>query len=139
MAARKAWRALKPDYRKRMQSHGLTARNWNTKKGDELRKAARGHAKTPERPTQAAKHPAQFKEYNQRRANEMQALQARKKALFGNRIKYRQRASDNNAIKNPSTGGAVNREYVRRFLRMTPDQVDLIDWTNDEWGFLFYH
>lgn len=124
-----------------MKAKGLTSRNWGTKRGDVLRKAARGHAKTPEHPGQAAKAPSRFPEYNQRRAQENQTLLLRKRALFGDRIKYRERSSDRNALSNPqeSTGGKVNRAYVRRFLKMTPDEIALIDWSDDEWGFLFYH
>lgn len=135
---RKAWQALSDTYRRRLTNAGITPKQYS--EGKSL-SAARGHAKTPEHPERATRNPAKFPEYLSKRSDEMRQLIARKERVFGDRIKYRARSSERHARTNPqpSTGGKVNQSYVRRFLRMTEDQILLIDWSNDEWGFLFYH
>lgn len=139
MAARKAWRELSAAYRKRLERKGVTAKNYNTPKGAALRQAARGHGKTPEHPERARKQPAKYREYISRRTDDLRQVIARKERLFGDRIKYRQRGNENSVSKNPQTSEPPRLDYMRRFLRMTSDEVDLIDWSDDEWGFLFYH
>lgn len=136
---RKAWSELSPSYQSRMKKHGLNGRNWSSKKGAELRKAARGHARTPERPTQAERNPAKYPEYVSRRGDEQRQLEARKQVLFGDRIKYRRGRSISAATINPRTKIRPRTDYVRRFLRMSSADVENVDWSDDEWGFLFYH
>ncbi len=137
----KAWGTLSPSYKKRLERHGITARNYNTPKGAEIRAKARGHGKTPERPERAAKNPDKYPEYLESRKTLLQHVSERKRRLFSTTVKYRERASDRNVLRNPnpSTGGRINLAYVRRFLRMTESEIDDIDWSDDEWGFLYYH
>jgi len=139
MAARKPWRDLTAAYRKRLSKHGLTEKNYNTPEGARLRQTARGHGKTPEHPERANKQPARYREYLNKGEDELRQVMARKERLFGDRIKYRPRSSENATHRNPQTKQRPRLDYMRRFLRMTPDQVNLIDWSDKEWGFLFYH
>lgn len=139
MAARKPWRDLSPAYRRRMEKHGLNSRNWGTKRGDALRTVARGHGATPERPERAAKHPDKYSRYVQRRTDESIALWAKKQLLFSDRVKWRPRRAEEATRVNPQTNRPPRKKYVRLFLDMKPGMVDEIDWSDDEWGFLFYH
>lgn len=128
-----------------MSSNGLTAKNWNTKKGAELRRIARGHSTTPERPERAEKNPEKYKEYIERRKAEIDAVDARKVLLFSDKIKYNAKRSINNVKVNPKweTGNATSKrprsKYMKRFLSMSYDDVLAVDWSDDDWGFLFYH
>jgi len=139
MPARKKWSELSPGYKKRMQAKGLNGRNWNSKKADAIRREARGHAKTPERPEQSMRHPGKYPEYEKNQQNLTRQLITHKARLFGGRIKYRPRGSAANARQNPQTGRRPNPAFIRRFLKMTEADVIHVDWSNDEWGFLFYH
>lgn len=61
--ARKGWTALKQDYRERLERNGITRADYE--RGESLKKG-RGHAHTPERPSQ--KHTAsQFPSYDRER------------------------------------------------------------------------
>lgn len=61
---RKGWDQLSPDYRKRLGRAGVSQRDYEV--GNPI-KAARGHARTPERPRQAVKRPQDFPEYLEKR------------------------------------------------------------------------
>jgi hypothetical protein len=135
----KAWADLKPDYRKRLESKGITEANRFTPQAKATRQAARGHGKTPEHPDRAAKQPEKFTEYINRKASLHEAFKAKKIAMFGDQIKYKPSRSEKNANINPRTKKPPNPVYMRRFLAMTLDDVLLIDWSDDEWAILFYH
>jgi hypothetical protein len=122
-----------------MAGKGITEAMWDTPEADRIRKGARGHATTPERPSQASKRPDKYPEYVQRRSDEMRQLQARKQRLFGDRIKYNNGRSYKATLTNPRTQEPPKTSYVRKFLRMTETQIEQINWSDDEWGFLFYH
>lgn len=55
-----AWDGLKPATRRRYERNGVTRASYV--RGDSL-SAARGHARTPERPERAAKHPERYTAY----------------------------------------------------------------------------
>lgn len=143
---RKTWGEYSPRYRRDLERHGLTEKNYrdNTPEVKAMRTAARRHTKTPERPERAARDRGKYSEYLQKREAEIRNVIERKARLFGTdsnfkTVKYRPRSSERNAMHNPKTDARPNRAYMRRFLRMTVDQILAIDWSDDEWGFLFYH
>lgn len=57
---RKTWETLSPTYRRRLEKAGYTRADYLAGKE---RKAGRGHGKTPERPSQAIRHPERFPDY----------------------------------------------------------------------------
>ena len=64
---RKLWRFLKPSTKTRYRRAGIHPNTYNAGKvSTEQRKAARGHARTPETPAQAYRHPEEFADYLQR-------------------------------------------------------------------------
>jgi hypothetical protein len=71
--ARKPWQTLTDAYRRRLQRAGITPREY--RKGASL-KAARGHSKTPERPTRALRKPQEYREYIERRTTRIRARNA---------------------------------------------------------------
>lgn len=58
--ARKSWDELSPEYRKRLESKGINKTAHNN--GASV-KGARGHASTPERPSQARENPVKYGDY----------------------------------------------------------------------------
>lgn len=140
MAARKSWTDLSPEYRRRMQQNGLTAKNWNTKTGDRLREKARGHDKTPEHPERAGSNPSKYKDYLNRRQQLLARFLAHKAKVFGTGHKYRQAASDKLGRNNPTTGRPPKMSVMRAFLEMDYDDVmELEFWDDTDWHVLFYH
>jgi len=63
MAKSRSWQALSASYRSRLERGGITRAAYES--GASVT-AARGHARTPERPERAAKRPADYPEYIQR-------------------------------------------------------------------------
>ena len=59
MASRRSWQSLSPAYRRRLERGGITAATY----GKVSASAARGHARTPERPSRAAKNPLRYPQY----------------------------------------------------------------------------
>lgn len=125
-----------------MERRGVTEENYATPEGAALRQAARGHAKTPESPSRAKKNPERYREYLHRKQDLYEQVIAKKERLFSTRIKYRANRAINNVTAMPVTGGgtrAPKMSYLRRFLAMTEDDIVDVDWSNDEWHFIFYH
>jgi hypothetical protein len=65
--AKRLWSSLSPAYKKRLASHGVTARSYNSGKAKDIIKEARGHKTTPERPKQAFRNPDQYPGYLRKR------------------------------------------------------------------------
>lgn len=61
MASKRTWQSLSPAYRERLQKSGYSAKDYAAGKS---RASARGHAQTPERPSQARKNPTRYVQYN---------------------------------------------------------------------------
>lgn len=57
---RKTWETLSPTYRRRLEKAGYTRKDYLAGKS---RAAARGHSKTPERPSQAIRNPRRYPDY----------------------------------------------------------------------------
>ena len=64
MAKARNWQALSPSYRARLERGGVSRSAYES--GASV-SAARGHARTPERPAQALRQPARFPEYTTKR------------------------------------------------------------------------
>lgn len=141
--ARKAWGDYSPDYRARLARHGVTEQNYR----DISRSSARGHAKTPEHPSEARKHPERYREYNRKHAPKQgpgltltQQIVAKKQRLWGTVHKFDPAKARKFARVNPVTGERPDPEYVAEFLGMSDDDFEsAIDWGDPEWGFIFYH
>jgi len=142
--ARKTWREYSPAYRARLSRHGINESNYR----DASRQAARGHAKTPERPSLARKHPERFPEYVRKHEPKppqggptlslAEQVIRRKEQLFGDYIKFNRTRSARVVRQNPVTHAPPDAKKMRRFLQMQADQLK-VNWRNDEWAFLFYH
>lgn len=65
MAKRRDWEALSESYRRRLERGGITRSAYES--GASL-SAARGHAKTPEKPERVAKNPGKYADYTKRKA-----------------------------------------------------------------------
>lgn len=143
-APRKAWGQLSQAYRNRLTRAGITEHNYGTPEGAALRQRARGHGHTPEHPDRAAKNPSRYPDYVRQASDDHRQVIARKEALWGDLHSWRPRNAERNVLigwKARSNGRLMKAKtsYMRRFLRMTADEVLSIDWSDDEWGFLFYH
>lgn len=64
MARTRNWESLSPKYRERLSRSGVSRAAYES--GAPVT-AARGHARTPERPERAARNPARYPEYTQKR------------------------------------------------------------------------
>lgn len=148
MAARKPWDELSPAYRARLSRKGITEGNYNTPAADALRQAARGHAKTPERPSRASRNPTRYADYVRARTTIIRQVEARKAQIFGSGYYNANRASRHiQALPGgPNEGRGASLVLMRRFLTMTSDEAHAwasraarnIDEDGD-WSFLFYH
>ncbi len=101
---------------------------------------ARGHGKTPENPHRAElpQHRERYSEYIERRKRLKAQVDAKKAEIFGNNDKWRRDRSDRYTEHNPETNQPPRLDYMERFV---DDDFDIaeIDWTDDDWAFLYYH
>ena len=136
--------ALSPAYRRRLENyarkHGVSV--------SEARTAARGHARTPERPERVIgrEHvPPKYQDWLNRWKNDVDAVNAKKRRVFplpGSKKRLSQKRSDRNTETNgaiPGASGRPNRARMRQFLNMNDAEIADIDWSDTDWGFLFYH
>ena len=133
--ARKPWDQLTPTYRRRLERGGITRQNYETAD----RKAARGHATTPEHPRDAERHPGQYRDYITSRTSDERQVIARKERIWGTSPRFDPGRSAQMVRRNPRTKSVPSLALMRRFLRMSDDEVSEIDWSDDDWAFLFYH
>lgn len=92
--ARKGWDLLKADYRARLERKGITREAYE--RGASI-KAARGHEKTPERPSLS--NPTQFPKYHSERQRLIAAVAKRKQELFGSSPKWNPKRAMANLTK----------------------------------------
>jgi len=138
MAARKAWAEYSRAYRQRLEKHGINESNYRTAS----RTKARGHEFTPERPSQiigkdriSPSHVEYANNYNRLE----RAAMRKKSRMFGSTLKWNKQRADDNIRRNPQTKKAPTIAQLRRFLDMDMDEFIDIDWSDDDWAFLFYH
>lgn len=104
---RKGWSTLKADYRARLERAGITQADYES--GQSLKKG-RGHANTPERPSQYSK--SQYPSYSQERTRLERALTAKKQRLWGDKPRW-----------NPARS--------ERYIREKPPSLRLLRWALD--------
>lgn len=134
--ARKSWSQLSPNVRKRYQSHGIGPREHA--RGVSLT-AARGHAKTPERPERAARNPSKYPDYIANRSRLAAQVFAKKQRLFGDSHKWNASRARAAIGRNPATKRAPSIAHMNMFLAMNESDILDIDWQDDDWAFIFYH
>lgn len=154
---RKGWDNLSPAYRRRLEKGGVGRAQYES--GAPIR-SARGHAKTPESPTEYAKNPGRFKEYREKRKDLIQRVVDKKAAAFQAALRWNERNSEqfvrygasNSGMKPPSRLKMVEKRalFVRPPTTKQLQQIDamtvdeLIDFQyqvrlDDDWRFLWYH
>lgn len=127
--ARKGWDNLKPGYRKRLQSHGITKESYS--KGATIKKA-RGHEKTPERP--AARNTSDFRDYKRAQDKLLADVEANKRIQFGGSPKWNDRTSRMTAVKHmPSL---ADMELAKHMTR--GEMIDALRKDAKRWAFLGY-
>ena len=126
MAKRKGWEALKPDYRERFIRKGITKEQYES--GAPI-KAARGHSKTPERPT--AYDPKKFPQYAAERTRLTQELIRKKERLFGDRPKFNGKRSSEIFAKKPPT-------LAKLRWAVAADEGELIDAIRDDYETFYF-
>lgn len=108
MAQRKPWNQLSPTYRARLEKAGITAEQFAA--GASI-KAARGHEKTPERPTQY--NPQQFPTYAAKRQRLTAQLEQKKERVFGGSPRW-------------------NGERSHKWIRERPPSIAHLRWAVNE-------
>ena len=110
--ARKGWNSLSAGYKARLEKAGISRKDYE--QGHSIQ-AARGHAKTPERPTQKG---GNFPQYQAERDRLTRRVVDLKQAYFGT-----------TPVFNP-------RKAVARFKKDPPAMADLRHWASlskEEW------
>lgn len=135
---RKEWGQLSGSYRSRLERGGVTRSAYES--GVSL-SAARGHARTPERPERAYTSQGRYQDYLNRRAALERDVIARKKELFSDSPKWNVKRSARTVHEGPTTGKAPSMAKMQRFLDTSYDELydQIVDDGPDEWDFLYYH
>lgn len=146
--ARKAWADLSENQRKRYIRAGVTPEQHAA--GVNL-SAARGHARTPERPERATRNPDKYAGYLERRSDLVERVKSLKARIWGDRLQYKRGQESRKAVDvNPITNGPLDRKLAYRFLKMSTDEAERMvsrvaraiaadQHDMDDWAFLFYH
>jgi len=128
--ARKGWDSLSPGYRARLEKGGVSKSAYD--RGESI-KSARGHERTPERPSLS--NPQQFPQYHSERQRLINAVNARKQELWGTSPKW-----------NPAKAKANLAKYSPPMARLQwaldaedDDLFDAIHEAPDDYAFLGYH
>ena len=122
--ARKSWDSLTESYRKRLSKSGITQESYT--QGVSL-KAARGHAATPERPSQAFRHPDLYPQYLRKRVSQGKpvpdnVIPSPKPRIISDAIGWPGRESIDTWVFTRSAGGSGSHEYGRMtHIRIHPD------------------
>jgi hypothetical protein len=155
--ARKPLDQLSPAYRRRLERAQEKAR----RSGVEFdRKAARGHAKTPERPSRAQRHPDLYPDYISTRNQLARQVASRKERIWGTVHKYNVNRGNGNIRAIPSVGseGTMNSNAghsptiaaMRKFMAMSDSEAEAWastvgrlashgDHSQQDFYFMFYH
>jgi len=131
MAQRKPWNQLKPGYRARLESKGITKEMFE---GGADIKAARGHEKTPERPTSF--DASKFPKYATERKRLTDELKAKKEEFFGGRPRWNAERSDRAIRTRPPSMAQL--KWATHADRTESDFVDAIREDPAIWRFLGY-
>jgi hypothetical protein len=131
MAQRKPWNQLKPGYRARLESKGITQKDFES--GASIQ-AARGHKNTPERPT--SYDPAKYPKYQQNRAALIAAVKQKKEEFFGDRTRWNAERADRAIREKPPTIASLR--WAAHPDRTADDFVDALRNDPAVWRFLGY-
>lgn len=126
--ARKGWNALSANYRSRLEKAGITQRDYE--KGRSIQ-AARGHAATPERPSQSANFP-RYQAEQTRLINRVVAL---KQHYFSTAPKW-------NPVKaaKPFMDNPPSLALLKKWANMSREEwIDALRNERDTIAFLGYH
>jgi hypothetical protein len=138
--ARKGWDALSAQYRKRLEKGGISRADYTA--GRSLSKA-RGHAQTPEHPTDKVDK-AKYPNYYAKRQQLIRDFQRKKARLWGHledetRSLGRTRFNRKNSFDNVRDGRMSNKLLQ---WALDADEEDLIDALRDDsetFAFVGYH
>lgn len=140
-ASGRNWNALSDSYRQRLERAGVDRRDYE--RGASLA-GARGHAETPERPSQAS--PERYVDYFNRREKLINSIQAMKRELYGSKDSFNAKRSREAVDKNPKTGKSRTLKELKRAERKIAEMIDgeepeeFYDEPEDfDDDFLFYH
>lgn len=119
------WNALSPAYRKRLQNAGITQNQYES--GAKLSQA-RGHAQTPEHPSDVEKHPGKYRRYEQSRTRLTKLVIEKKKTVFGSEERFYDLHSRDYVHQGvPHLNGFDQRKplmtELRAMLKMTADEM----------------
>lgn len=127
--ARKGWESLTPNYRKRLESKGITRTDYEA--GVSLTAARRGN--TPEHPQRY--NPQKYPEYHARRTALMQKVADRKRQLWGDSPRWDDQRSEQHIRQKP-----ITNKMLTWFLKASEeDLVDAIRQSSDTFYFIGYH
>jgi hypothetical protein len=128
--ARKGWESLSPGYRNRLERGGVSKSAYE--RGESIA-SARGHQRTPERPSLS--NPQQFPQYHSERQRLINAVNIRKQELFGTSPKW-----------NPARAKANFTKYAPPMARLQwaldaeyEEWLDAIRESPEDYAFLGYH
>jgi len=126
---RKGWTALSANYRARLERHGITKTKYEA--GESIR-AARGHSKTPERPTMKGNFP----QYQAERTRLVNIVVAKKHHYFNRAPKWNPTRAARPYHDNPPP-----LAWLRKWAAMTKEEwLDAIREADTETiPFLGYH
>jgi hypothetical protein len=137
MAVRKPWASLSEAYKGRLARKGITPQMHAA--GEAIR-AARGHAKTPEHPSEGVRKPKEFPGYMKRRSQLVAEVRAKKYRLWGLEHKYNDRRA--NQIINKGFGGNNPPSMARLQWAIDASEDDMLRAMrsgDEEYSFLWYH
>lgn len=132
MAKRTPWNQLKPEYRARLESKGITEKMHAS--GTSLAKA-RGHENTPERP--AVFDVKKYPKYAGDRQKLVNEVKKKKQEFFGDRPKWDSEKSNAAFRKRPPTMAQLR--WAAHADRTEDDFLDEIRDDDAIWRFLGYH
>lgn len=133
------WNALSSGYRERLERHGIGRRDYE--RGASVQ-SARGHATTPERPSQAS--PERHPEYFSRRQELINSIAADKRTLFGSKESFNAKRS-REAVEKFAKSHSLKElaEKAAKIAAMVDGSYDEEDYYDegddydDDW--LYYH
>jgi hypothetical protein len=136
---RRAWSSLSNGYRARLLRSGISQEDYE--RGASL-KAARGHAHTPEKPAEYAKHPSRFQAYAQKRRSYTERIVEMKRLIYSERLRY----NEGRSVQYVRRGGGdvlpPTVEQLRFLSNMTLEEFEDFAYEHkedDDWRFLWYH
>ena len=134
--ARRSWDQLSSDYRDRLEKAGITPQMHAA--GESIR-AARGHARTPEHPSEGVREPEKFRDWFDERQKLVRQVQRRKARMFKGSKKFNAQRS----LK-MVTEGSNNNPPSMKVLKWAATADDDELWEamtsgDEDYSFLFYH